>query len=242
MPAPLMRTLPDLPPDERSDLRYYCGFGCVRCGATIYRYLALPALPENRKDSQANGAATLLCPTCHLLVEEERLTPSQVHGFHASPVARQRHFARDRLPFSNDLPDLIVGGSRAVRDTPIPIAVEGEALLLFAPPRQGVGATRISVRLGDGKGEPVQVIDGNEWLDEVGDWRFAHRGDRYFVTAVRGEGLAVLRIVQRNKIAIEHLRTTIRGRRIEATPDWLQIDNRRFVDRVASNTLIGLDI
>lgn len=240
MPAPLMRPLPDLPADARADLRYYCGFGCVRCGVTIYRYLSLPVLKDRRQDSGA--AATLLCPTCHRLVEEERLSPAQVHMFHANPVVRQRHFSRDRLPFSNDLPELAVGGSRAVRDTPIPFAVEGDPLLLFAPPRQGVGATRISVRMGGEDGEPVEIIDGNEWVAPEEKWRFAHRGDRFIVTELKGDGLCVLRIVQRNRIAIEHLRTVIRGRRVEATPDWVEVDGKRFIDRIASGVLVGLEL
>ena len=242
MPAPLMRLLPDLPPEERANVRFHCGFGCVRCGVTIYRYLALPELPENRKDADAAGGATLLCPICHTLLEEGRLTPAQIHSFHVNPIARQRHFARDRLPFTNDLPELAVGGSRAVRDTPIPFMLAGEPLLIFAPPRQGVGATRISVRLGDTNGEPVLVVDANEWMDEDDQWIFAWRGDRYIVEARHGDGLAVLRIVQRNKIAVEHLRTTIRGRRLEATADWVKVDDRRHVERIASGVLVGLDL
>jgi hypothetical protein len=236
-----MRLLPDLPPDARSDLRYYCGFGCVRCGVTIYQYLSLPAVKEKRQEAP-NTSATLLCPTCHILVEEERLTPAQVHGFHASPIARQRQFSRDRLPFSNDLPELAVGGSRAVRDTPIPLSLGGEPLLLFAPPRQGVGATRISVRLGGYDGEPVQIIDGNEWLIASEEWTFAHRGDRFIIAETAGDGLAILRIIQRNRIAIEHLRTSIHGRRIEATPDWVEVDGKRHIDRVGSGILVGLDL
>ena len=60
--------------------------------------------------------------------------------------------------------------------------------------------------------------------------------------AARGDGLCVLRIVARNRIAVEHLRTTIRGRRLEVTPDWLQIDGKRHVDRIGSGTLIGLEL
>jgi hypothetical protein len=240
MPAPLMRLLPDLPADARSELRYYCGFGCVRCGVTIYQYLSLPVV-KDRKPEGGLGA-TMLCPTCHMLVEEERLTPAQVHIFHTNPVARQRHFSRDRLPFSNDLPELVVGGSRAVRDTPIPLSLMGEPILLFAPPRQGVGATRISVRLGGADGEPVQIIDGNEWVVTDGSWGFQHRGDRFSIVQTWGDGLCILRIIQRNRIAVEHLRTTIGGRRIEATPDWVEVDGKRFIDRVASGVLIGMDL
>ena len=91
-------------------------------------------------------------------------------------------------------------------------------------------------------GEPVQVIDGNEWLPTDGSWHFLLRGDRYSMMASRGDGLAVLRIVSRNRIAVEHLRTTIRGRRLEVTPDWLEIDGKRHVDRIGSGTLIGLEM
>ena len=118
----VMPLLPELTADQRAEIRQSCGFACVRCGVTIYRYLGLPDGP----------GATLLCPTCHGLVEEGRLTANQVHSFHANPVVRQRHFARDRLPFSNELPQLIVGGSRMLRDTPIPITLDGEPILIFA--------------------------------------------------------------------------------------------------------------
>jgi hypothetical protein len=122
----MMPPLPLLSNQQRDDIRQACGFACVRCGVTIYRYLRLP---------ESNGA-TLLCPTCHGLVEEGRLTSTQVHSFHTNPVVRQRHFARDRLPFSPELPTLILGGSRQLRDTPIPLTLEGEPILIFAPPRR----------------------------------------------------------------------------------------------------------
>lgn len=228
----IMPSASHLSVEERADIRQACGFACVRCGVTIYRYLGLPDGP----------GATLLCPTCHGLVEEGRLTPTQVHSFHSNPVVRQRHFARDRLPFSSELPQLIIGGSRLLRDTPIPITLSGEPILVFAPPRRMNGATRISVRMGAPDGTPVQVIDGNEWIPSDGSWHFLLRGDRYSMMASRGDGLAVLRIVARNRIAVEHLRTTIRGRRLEVTPDWLEIDGKRFVDRIGSGNLVGLEL
>ena len=144
----VMPSLPELTAQQQDEIRQACGFACVRCGVTIYRYLRLP---------EGHGV-TLLCPTCHGLVEEGRLTPMQVQGFHANPVVRQRHFARDRLPFSPDLPSLIMGGSQLLRDTPIPLTLEGEPILIFAPPRRSNGATRISVRMGGADGEPVQVL------------------------------------------------------------------------------------
>jgi uncharacterized protein YlaI len=163
MALPVMLSLPELTETQREDVREACGFACVRCGVTIYRYLRLPDSPQT----------TLLCPTCHALVEE--LTAAQVQGFHTNPVVRQRHFARDRMPFSSELPMLIVGGSRLLRDTPIPLMLDGEPILMFAPPRRSRGATRISLRLGDLDGAPVQVIQGNEWLPTDGSWRFLLR-------------------------------------------------------------------
>lgn len=231
MALPVMLSLPDLTESQREEVREACGFACVRCGVTIYRYLRL------RDSSQT----TLLCPTCHGLVEEGRLTTAQVQGFHTNPVVRQRHFARDRMPFSVELPMLIIGGARLLRDTPIPLVLDGEPIMMFAPPRRSRGATRISLRMGDPEGGPVQVIQGNEWLPTNGSWHFLLRGDRYTIMAARGEGLAILRIVARNRIAVEHLRTTIRGRRLEVTPDWLEIDGKRHVDRIGSGALVGLE-
>lgn len=231
MALPVMLSLPDLNAQERDEVRQSCGFACVRCGVTIYRYLLLPDAAD----------ATLLCPTCHGLVEDGRLTASQVYGFHTNPVVRQRHFARDRLPFSPGLPTLIIGGTRLLRDTPIPLVLDGEPIMMFAPPCRSQGATRISLRMGDPDGRPVQVIDGNEWLAPNGSWHFLLRGDRYSIAAARGDGLAVLRIVARDRIAVEHLRTTIRGRRLEVTPDWLEIDGKRHVNRIGGGALVGLE-
>ncbi|HKY80252.1 MAG TPA: hypothetical protein VJM09_02130 [Sphingobium sp.] len=226
-----MPSLPELTEEQREEIRQACGFACVRCGVTIYRYLRLP---------EGQGP-TLLCPTCHGLVEEGRLTLTQVLSFHANPVVRQRHFARDRLPFSPELPTLVVGGSRLLRDTPIPLTLDGEPILVFAPPRQSKGATRISLRMGSADGSPEQVVESNHWVPTDGSWHFLLRGDRYSIMATRGDGLAILRIVARNRIAIEHLRTTINGRRLEATPDWLEIDGKRHVDRIGSGALVGLE-
>ncbi len=228
----VMPSLADLTAEDRADIRQACGFACVRCGVTIYRYLGLPDGP----------GATLLCPTCHVLVEEGRLTPSQVHSFHSNPVVRQRHFARDRLPFAAELPQLVIGGTRLLRDTPIPLTLEGEPILMFAPPRRISGAIRISVRLGDAEGRAQQVIDGNEWKPADNSWQFLLRGDRYSMASVRGDGLAVLRVVARNRIAVEHLRTTINGRQLEVTPDWLQIDGKRYVGKIASGQLVGMEL
>ena len=230
MGLPVMPSLSQLDAQQRDEITLACGFACVRCGVTIYRFLRMPE----------SATATLLCPTCHGLVEEGRLTTTQVQGFHTNPVVRQRHFARDRLPFSPDLPIVVAGGS-LLRDTPIPLTVKGEPILIFAPPRRGNGAIHISLRMGGPDGAPVQVIDGNEWLPTDGSWHFLLRGDRYSIMAARGNGLAVLRIVSRNRIAVEHLRTTVRGRRLEVTPDWLEIDGKRYIDRVGSGELIGFE-
>ena len=70
MALPVMLSLPELTEPQREAVREACGFACVRCGVTIYRYLRLPDSPQ----------ATLLCPTCHALVEEGRLTTAQVQG------------------------------------------------------------------------------------------------------------------------------------------------------------------
>ena len=129
------------------------------------------------------------------------------------------------------------------RETLPPLAngEKREPLAAFVADRMN-GATRISVRLGSPDGVATQIIDGNEWKPTDGSWHFLLRGDRYSMMAARGDGLAVLRIVARNRIAVEHLRTTINGRRLEVTPDWLEIDGKRYVDKIGSGTLIGLEL
>src|SRR3546814_12269878 len=119
-----------------------------------------------------------------------------------------------------------MGGSQLLRDTPIPLTLEGEPILIFAPPRRSNGATRISLRMGGPDGEPVQVVNGNEWMPTDGSWHFLLRGDRYRMMAARGEGLAGLRIVARNRLAVGHPRPATKGRRRDGTPSRLGADRK----------------
>lgn len=237
MRAASLALMPDLGVTDRAAVRYRCGYGCVRCGVTIYEYRAIP--PEN-----ATGAVegALLCPPCHRLYSTEKLTLAQIRNFSAHPISRQQGFSRDHLPFSVGVPELLIGGKHPVKGTPIPISIGGEPILMFAPPRQGVGATRISVQLGDANGVLTRIIDGNEWLVRDERWQFRWLGERYSITSQDGGGRVVLRFLTRERIAVEQLSTVIGRRSIEITDSAMVIDGMRRIDAIPSNQLTGLNL
>jgi len=222
----------DLDSQERADVRFRCGFGCVRCGATIYVYVRTPGGDE----------PILLCPSCLELVRAGKLAGDQLAILAASPVLRQPAFSRDHLPFAARVPSICLAGTaRPLVDTPVPIRVDGVAPLMFAPPRRGIGATRISLRLGNGRGEPVILIDNNEYMGVRG-WDYVWIGHRMSVTAHTGDAALTLRFDSANSITVELLRTRIGKRRLEVTEHALILDSVPVTTPFAQGVLVGLDI
>lgn len=226
-----IRLTSELDTDERADARFRSGFGCIRCGATIYYYAFLGTVQE----------AMLLCPSCVKRLQSGNVNADQLAALTRAPVLRQSGFSKAHLPFSHRLPVLRIGGSKAVTDTPVPLRVDAVAPLMFAPPRRGVGAVRISLRMTNASGRVETLIDNNEYVAPDG-WTYAWLGKRMTVAAKDGPAILTLRFDDQSSIAVETLVTAINGRVLEGTEQWIDVDGVRYVDAVASGQLVGLDV
>lgn len=225
-----------------SATRRWCGYGCVRCGVTVYRYFSVPkAAGEGDADDDAPSLG-LLCPECLDLLGRRVDEAGPYRALLARPIARDRDFDRRHLPYHVLLPEMRAGGPTPVRDTAVPVSVGGVVPLTFSPPIHGMGATRLSVQLSDDEGPLCRVVDANVWCPGAPGWRFAHRGTRYVIEKDGGAARLELDFPASNRVTIVHLRTRVGARLVELTPDWLEVDGQRSVGAIRSGQLIGCTV
>lgn len=229
----------ELSASARSEVRHRCGYGCIRCGVSIYVYARLPV--EDAPGWQAPGTV-LLCPECFALLRRHPLQPAHYANLLARPVLRDPQFDRRHLPLGTVLPYISAGGNPAIHAVSVPLLCGDQAPLIFASPVRGLGALRISISLSGPDGEMRPVIDANRWQPQEEGWRFMHRAGRYIVESDRSDARAELNCVTPDHLVITHLRTRCRGHAIELTPDWLDVDGVRSRNAIMGGQLVGYRI
>ncbi|MGE4431340.1 MAG: hypothetical protein AB7E05_11430 [Sphingobium sp.] len=222
-----------------AEVRHRCGYGCVRCGVSIYVYARLPI--TDAPGWQA-PATILLCPECFALLRRHPLQPEHYAALLARPVLRDPQFDRQHLPHGAVLPEISAGGNPAIHAVSVPLLCGDQAPLIFAPPNRGLGALRISIALSGADGVMRPVIDANRWHPQEEGWRFAHRGGRYIVESDRSDARAELHCVAPDRLVITHLRTRCDDHDIELTPDWLEVDGERSRNAIMGGQLVGYRI
>ena len=227
--------------DILSEARYASGFGCIRCGCTIFRYCV-----AKRNDGASNLAPRpfLLCPTC-LDLMSPGISDDAFAAIRASPMALQRDFDHSRLPYlpaerGLDIPDVTAAPGITMHGTGIPIVFGNMPVIVIAPPEIPGGAIRLSVSLGDGSGLPVRVIEANEWVAPPG-WRFAHTGRRYHVSRADRAWLE-LSFHPRIGFAIEELRTCHGGRVLTVDESGARLDGAPVAFPHSSARVIGVTL
>ena len=227
--------------DLLSEARYASGFGCIRCGCTVFHYCTA------RRDDSVTDLAPhpfLLCPPC-LELFAGGLPDATFAAIRARPLALQREFDHTRLPYlpaerGLDIPDVTIAGGITMRGTGIPIVFGGVPVVVIAPPEIPGGAIRLSVSLGDGGGAPVRVIDHNQWVAPAG-WRFAHVGRHYQIS--RGDRAWLdLSYHPRSGLALEDLRTAAGGRVLTIDDGGARVDGAQVTFPQASARVIGVTL
>ncbi len=227
--------------DLLSEARYASGFGCIRCGCTIFRYCT-----AQRDEDVADPALHpfLLCPPC-LDLFAGGLPDATFAAIRARPLALQRDFDHTRLPFlpaerGLDIPDIAIAGGITMYGTGIPIVFGGVPVIIIAPPEIPGGAIRLSISLGDGSGAPVRLIDNNEWVAPAG-WRFVYAGRHYRIG--RGDRAWLeLAFHPRTGLLLEEMRTTTGGRVLTIDEGGARVDGEPVVFPQASARVIGVTL
>lgn len=225
-------------PEDQGDRRYVrhvCGYGCIRCGATIYQYRTL----SGREDVED---IILLCPPCAHALSSRPGAERALRVMRDAPVARQREFDRRRLPYGEGLPDVRVVPDATMRATPIPISFCGQPVLRLDPPEVPRAAVRIGLTLGRAGDEPRRLVVENEWLPGDGEWTFERPGNRYVVTSRDGSAQIILSIVTPKLLALELLRTHGGGVMLESGLNGTRIDGVARPTPSARSQIVGMAI
>lgn len=228
-----------IPKDVKRAVRQRCGFGCARCGATIYEYEHF--FPDF-KDALSHDASSivLLCPSCHSLVTKGVLPKEQVAEFSEKPAALARGFSNQSLPVFRGVPSLKMGGGGLIKQTPIPIQLGGKPLISFFPPEDGSEITQLSFFASDSSGENLLEVINNEWKIQAGVWDFEWVGKRFQFKDSSGQPALVLRLEPPDFIAVEIFRSCHNGVPLEITEEAVRYGGITLIDNICSGCQVGL--
>lgn len=222
--------------DDRRYVRHVCGYGCVRCGATVFQYRSISG-------STDPDEIVLLCPACAHALTGQPGAEKALRSMRANPLARQQFFDRRKLPYANDLPDVTVVPGITMRATPVPIMFGGMPVMRIAASEVSGGATGFSLALGMAGGEPQPLIAANEWLPEgehAGDWTFERPANRYVVTSRDRSAQLILTIVTPTHWSIDLLRTHGGGRMLESGLGGTRVDGVARETPASRSQLVGM--
>ena len=219
------------------NVRYDCGFGCIRCAATVYQYCTIG-------NGQAQDDLFLLCPPCREALATMAEAESVLERMRANPVARQSDLNRSDLPFMDgtSILEVTIPPDTVMLKTVCPIRFCGEAVVVFSPPEIPAGPVQIRITLGGKDGIPVRIVHSNEWLDSKGEWTFRHVGNRYVVSNSDESARLVLAFRDNRAVAIEELRTRNGQKTLEIDASGACVDGTPVRLPNVDSRVIGADL
>lgn len=222
---------------DRRHVRHACGYGCVRCGATIYQYRTVSG-------SADVDDIVLLCPPCAHALAGRPGAEQALRIMRQRPVARQSQFDRRKLPYALEMPDLVVVPGVTMRKTPMPILFGGVPVLRLDAPEVPGGAVEIGITLAMAGEAPRPVVVANEWLPQggEGDWTFERPGNRYVITSRDRSAQLILAAVTPGLLALELLRTFDGCRMLESGHNGTRIDGVACPTPAVKSQIVGMAV
>ncbi len=228
------------------DARYRSGFGCIRCGCTVYRYCRAVSEPGDDPATAAiadDGALFLLCPPCLDRMRGNPDVASVLAVLLRNPLPRQNGFYRAGLPYmrGDRIADTHFASGAVMRATAFPVVFEGTALLALVQPEVDDGPMRLSVVLGGSDGLPAELVKSNVWVADE-RWRFERHNTRYIISQVAGDAFLELAFEPGMVMRIERLCTRLGGRTLHLDRTGCRVDGEPVVIRGGSSQLVGVRI
>jgi hypothetical protein len=225
---------PDTGDDERR-VRDDCGYGCIRCGCTIYQYRTIGG-------TAAPHDIILLCPPCAHALKDRPGAQTALRAMRDKPVTRMQFFDRRKLPYGTAMPDVEVVPGVVMRNTPVPVMFRGTPLIRLGPPEVPGGAIGMSIALGRASGVPMPLVIANQWQpdDDAPDWTFERPGNRYVVTSRDQSAKLILVIHTPQLLAIELLRTHAEGEMLEIDAGGTRVDGVFQATPASKSQLVGM--
>jgi hypothetical protein len=227
-----------VPHEDLVVARFQSGFGCIRCGATIFHYctqaqqaLHNPGLEE----------IFLLCPQCFEQLTRQAQADHTLVVLRSNPLPLQHDFAKAHLPYSPsrnalDLPDVALGGRWLFHRVSIPMILRGLPVVAVEVPEIPGGALVLDITLCNAAGDPVRVVVGNEWVAPAG-WTFRMVSNRYII---EGPGFELsLRYESSKGLDIDRLICTLDTLPVEITREAMTFKGEPLAIPPARNCVVG---
>lgn len=222
----------------RTDARFRCGFGCIRCGCTVFVYCVVE---RDGDDDWVAGDVFLLCPPCRDRLNANADAGRVLDVLRRDPLPLQSGFYRDRLPYArtNEIPDTLLASGTILRGSPFPIMFDRLPLISLVPPEIAGGPARLDVTLGARDGKPVPLVKANEWIESAG-WRFDRQNSRYLFASLDGAATLELTFQPGLTMRIDRLDSCSGNRRLEVDILGCRVDGQPVVVRNSVAQMIGV--
>ncbi len=192
-------------------VRKRCGFGCVKCGCSIYHYHHFDPPFESAKEHNAEGI-TLLCPTCHQAAHKEILSISTIEDFNKNPYCLREGFSQYAYDLEN-LSEVILGTITFI-DNPKMIEAFGECLLQIEPPEEPGRYPLLSAKFYDPSGKLIAKICRNVWYGNAENWDIKSEGKKVTIREAIREIVLILRFEAPIRLVVERINMFYKGLKI----------------------------
>lgn len=221
---------------DRSLARRRSGFGCVRCGCTLFRYCRIEEfLPELSE--------FIACPACIPALRQMDCGAGIPRTIIANPLALQAGFDRRDLGYLTGmrLPDIRLPEGVMLRSTPIAVVFAGAPAFEVAMPEVSGGAFQLSIRLGLKDSAPQPLVLRNEWVAPHG-WTFRRLGGSHALIHDDDDAELRFQILDNHEIALERLVSHARHRKLVIDAQGVTVDGQRLMLRDRASELVGLSV
>lgn len=234
----LPRTIPEA---IKREIRQRCGFGCVKCGLSIYDYEHFDPDFKDAKEHSPAGI-TLLCMQCNQKRNRKWLSKDSVIVADKNPKALSDGFASEFFDFGSD--NLIVQfAGTSFMDCRHVIAIRKMPILTVTKPEEPGTPIRLSGRFCDETGAATLCIDDNQWRAGADNWDVEIKGPRILIRSEPGKLSLILKAEPPNKIVIEKIDMLYDGVYLKGNSEELKIswDNINW-STIKGGAMIGCSI
>ena len=212
-----------IPSSVKREVRQRCGFGCIRCGFSLYDY---EHFSPDFKDAEVHDpdGITLLCMQCNQKRNRKVLSVESVRRANNDPKCLQQGFANEAFDFGSDPIEVVFAGVTFTNCTHL-IIVAGISVLSVTNPEQAGEPYRLSGRFSDDCGAATLKIEENIWSVGADNWDVECEGPKITIRRGPGDIVLVLRSEPPKKLIIERLNMEFEGMYFRGNQDLLEISN-----------------
>lgn len=209
-----------IPSPVKREVRKRCGFGCVRCGFSLYDYEHFDPDFKDATEHNPDGI-TLLCMQCNQKRNRKVLSVETVRLANENPKCLEQGFANEAFDFGTEPIEIAFAGVTFKNCTHL-IRVLGIPILSIASPENVGEPYQLSGRFADDCGEATLKIENNVWSAGADNWDVECEGPKITIRRGPGDIVLVLKSEPPKKLIVERLNMEFEGMYFRGNKDLLE--------------------